>query len=34
MRRIQSHDLETATNVRKVRHGVDSEVFRVAIGLF
>lgn len=38
MRKIQSHDLEAATNVRKVRHEVDSDVTRmflgVVIGLF
>ena len=28
MRKIQSHDLEAATNVRKVRHEVDSDVPR------
>lgn len=28
MRKIQSRDLEAATNVRKVRHEVDSDVPR------
>lgn len=34
MRKIQSHDLEAATNLRKVRHEVDSDVLGVVIGLF